>query len=83
ALPRGPPPGAPHTPGARRAGPPPPPRFRGAPRAATAALADAVAWLDGGRVRAVGTHEELWRDPEYRAVFGVCDGDASPDGARR
>lgn len=39
-------------------------------RTATAARADAVAWLDGGRVRAVGPHEELWRLPEYRAVFG-------------
>ncbi|GAA2261412.1 hypothetical protein GCM10010104_68600 [Streptomyces indiaensis] len=39
-------------------------------RGATAACADAVAWLDGGRVRAVGRHEELWRLPEYRAVFG-------------
>ncbi|WDF35547.1 ABC transporter ATP-binding protein [Streptomyces sp. T12] len=38
-------------------------------RAATAARADAVAWLDGGRVRAVGPHERLWRMPEYRAVF--------------
>ncbi|MET8076725.1 ABC transporter ATP-binding protein [Streptomyces sp. NPDC005303] len=39
-------------------------------RTATAARADAVAWLDGGRVRAVGPHEELWRSAEYRAVFG-------------
>lgn len=39
-------------------------------RTATAARADAVAWLDGGRVRAVGPHEELWRAAEYRAVFG-------------
>jgi ATP-binding cassette subfamily B protein len=39
-------------------------------RAAAAARADRVAWLDGGRLRAVGTHEELWADPEYRAVFG-------------
>ncbi|MFF1301377.1 ABC transporter ATP-binding protein [Streptomyces sp. NPDC058307] len=39
-------------------------------RTATAARADAVAWLDGGRIRAVGPHEELWRAPEYRAVFG-------------
>ena len=38
-------------------------------RAATAARADAVAWLDGGRVRAVGRHAELWGIPEYRAVF--------------
>ncbi|MGW2370386.1 ABC transporter ATP-binding protein [Streptomyces sp. NPDC001667] len=40
-------------------------------RASTAARADAVAWLEGGRVRAVGTHEELWRCAAgYRAVFG-------------
>ncbi|MET9731116.1 ABC transporter ATP-binding protein [Streptomyces sp. NPDC006458] len=39
-------------------------------RAATASRADAVAWLDGGHLRAVGPHAELWRDPEYRAVFG-------------
>jgi ATP-binding cassette subfamily B protein len=38
-------------------------------RAATAARADAVAWLDEGRVRAVGPHAELWQIPEYRAVF--------------
>ncbi|MGV9315303.1 ATP-binding cassette domain-containing protein [Streptomyces sp. NPDC003691] len=38
-------------------------------RAATAAAADQVAWLDGGRLRATGTHTELWQDPEYRAVF--------------
>ncbi|NEB06298.1 ABC transporter ATP-binding protein [Streptomyces sp. SID13726] len=41
-------------------------------RAATAARADAVAWLDGGRVRAVGPHAELWRSAEYRAVFGAA-----------
>ncbi|WP_405673517.1 ABC transporter ATP-binding protein [Streptomyces sp. NBC_01530] len=39
-------------------------------RAATAARADAVAWLDGGKVRAVGTHAELLRIAGYRAVFG-------------
>ncbi|MFF7313990.1 ABC transporter transmembrane domain-containing protein [Streptomyces sp. NPDC008137] len=39
-------------------------------RSATAASADAVAWLDEGRVRAVGRHEELWRLAEYRAAFG-------------
>ncbi|MEV6999182.1 ABC transporter ATP-binding protein [Streptomyces sp. NPDC093982] len=38
-------------------------------RAATAARADAVAWLDGGRVRAVGRHEELWGIAEYREAF--------------
>ncbi|HSA52452.1 MAG TPA: ABC transporter ATP-binding protein [Yinghuangia sp.] len=38
-------------------------------RATTAAQADYVAWLDRGRVRAVGTHAELWHDSDYRAVF--------------
>ncbi|MEN3614607.1 ABC transporter ATP-binding protein [Plantactinospora sp. ZYX-F-223] len=38
-------------------------------RVATAAAADLVAWLDGGRLRGVGPHRELWRDPAYRAVF--------------
>ncbi|MEW2130875.1 ABC transporter ATP-binding protein [Streptomyces sp. NPDC005435] len=47
-----------------------PTRLLVAHRAATAAAADAVAWLDGGRVRAVGPHAELWREAEYRAVFG-------------
>ncbi|OXS31774.1 ABC transporter ATP-binding protein [Streptomyces sp. XY006] len=48
-------------------------------RSATAARADAVAWLDGGRVRAVGPHEELWRIPEYRAVFGEAENTAYPE----
>jgi ATP-binding cassette, subfamily B, bacterial len=39
-------------------------------RAATAARADFVVWLAGGRVRAVGPHETLAEDPAYRAVFG-------------
>ncbi|GIE28419.1 ABC transporter ATP-binding protein [Actinoplanes italicus] len=38
-------------------------------RAGTAGRADLVAWLDGGRVRAVAPHRDLWRDPAYRAVF--------------
>jgi ATP-binding cassette subfamily B protein len=38
-------------------------------RAATAARADLVAWIDDGRVRAFAPHDELWRDPAYRAVF--------------
>ncbi|WP_234388181.1 MULTISPECIES: ABC transporter ATP-binding protein [Streptomyces] len=46
-------------------------------RGATAACADAVAWLDDGRVRAVGRHEELWRLPEYRAVFADAAGPAA------
>ncbi|MDX6363077.1 MAG: ATP-binding cassette, subfamily bacterial RamA/AmfB [Streptomyces sp.] len=43
-------------------------------RVSTAVRADAVIWLDGGRVRARGTHPELWRMAAYRAVFGQ-DGD--------
>jgi ATP-binding cassette subfamily B protein len=39
-------------------------------RAATAARSDLVVWLDQGRVRAVGPHLLLWRDPHYREVFG-------------
>ncbi|MFD9429385.1 ABC transporter ATP-binding protein [Streptomyces sp. NPDC060002] len=50
-------------------------------RAATAARADTVAWLDGGRVRAVGTHEQLWRRAEYRAVFGTGPGTGEEAGA--
>ncbi|MFD0419482.1 ABC transporter ATP-binding protein [Streptomyces sp. NPDC127108] len=38
-------------------------------RAATAARADAVAWLDGGRIRAFDSHERLWRLPDYRRAF--------------
>ncbi|MEV5763942.1 ABC transporter ATP-binding protein [Micromonospora sp. NPDC052213] len=38
-------------------------------RAKTAAAADLVAWLDGGRLRAVAPHRRLWADPDYRAVF--------------
>lgn len=38
-------------------------------RVATAAAADRVIWLDGGRVRAYDTHRALWDDPGYRAVF--------------
>jgi ATP-binding cassette, subfamily B, bacterial len=38
-------------------------------RAATAARADLVAWLDGGRLRGVGRHGDLWADPAYRDLF--------------
>ncbi len=40
-------------------------------RVTTAARADLVAWLDRGRLRALGTHAQLWSDPDYRAVFGA------------
>ncbi len=39
-------------------------------RVTTAARADLVVWLEGGRVRAMGTHDELWDQPAYREVFG-------------
>ncbi|SFR24165.1 ATP-binding cassette, subfamily B [Lentzea waywayandensis] len=38
-------------------------------RPATAARADLVVWLEDGRVRGTGTHQELWNDEDYRAVF--------------
>ncbi|MET1074169.1 MAG: ABC transporter ATP-binding protein [Umezawaea sp.] len=38
-------------------------------RAATARRADLVVWLVDGEVRATGSHEALWLDPAYRAVF--------------
>ncbi len=40
-------------------------------RAATAARADLVAWLDAGRIRALAPHRLLWSDPDYRAVFAA------------
>lgn len=45
-------------------------------RATTAARADLVAWLDGGRLRALAPHRELWAQADYRAIFG-----AGPDAA--
>ncbi|GLY93954.1 ABC transporter ATP-binding protein [Actinoplanes sp. NBRC 103695] len=44
-------------------------------RAHTAARSDLVVWLESGRVRAVGRHDELWLRPEYRAVFGTTAGE--------
>jgi ATP-binding cassette subfamily B protein len=38
-------------------------------RASTVARMDAVIWLDGGRVRAMAPHHELWQNPDYRALF--------------
>ena len=40
-------------------------------RVSTAARTDLVAWLDRGRLRSLGPHTDLWRDPEYRALFGT------------
>jgi ATP-binding cassette subfamily B protein len=36
----------------------------------TAARADQVVWMEGGRVRRCAPHRRLWEeDPDYRAVF--------------
>jgi ATP-binding cassette subfamily B protein len=40
-------------------------------RVATAARTDLVAWLDRGKLRSLGRHTDLWRDPDYRALFGT------------
>jgi ATP-binding cassette subfamily B protein len=50
-------------------------------RAATAARADLVAWLDSGRIRALAPHLVLWSDPAYRAVFAVDDAPEDGDAA--
>jgi ATP-binding cassette subfamily B protein len=47
-------------------------------RVTTAARADAVAWLDGGKVRAVGPHAVLWRTAAYRELFGEGAGVGAP-----
>jgi ATP-binding cassette, subfamily B, bacterial RamA/AmfB len=49
-------------------------------RAATAARTDLVAWLDRGTLRSLRPHGELWRDPDYRALFGVEAVPAEPLG---
>ncbi|MEU0805546.1 ABC transporter ATP-binding protein [Streptomyces sp. NPDC005970] len=56
-------------PGARR----PRTRVIVAHRAATAARADLVVWLEDGRVRAAGRHADLWELAGYRAVFAEPD----------
>ncbi|MFD6043497.1 ATP-binding cassette domain-containing protein [Streptomyces koyangensis] len=50
-------------------------------RLSVAARADQVVWLDGGRVRGIGPHAALWRDPAYRAVFGAGAGAGAGVGA--
>jgi ATP-binding cassette subfamily B protein len=44
-----------------------------AQRASTAARADAVVWLEDGGIRAYAPHEQLWLDPDYRALFEARD----------
>ncbi|MGW7227021.1 ABC transporter ATP-binding protein [Streptomyces cyaneofuscatus] len=50
-------------------------------RLSSAARADRVLWLEDGRVRATGPHEELWADPEYRAVFRTETAEEAETGA--
>lgn len=38
-------------------------------RVAVARRAGMVAWLDHGRLRAVGPHDTLWAESGYRAIF--------------
>jgi ABC-type multidrug transport system fused ATPase/permease subunit len=38
-------------------------------RTSLAAQADAVAWLEDGRIRALAPHHRLWRIPAYRRIF--------------
>jgi ATP-binding cassette subfamily B protein len=45
-------------------------------RASTAARADLVVWLEAGRLRAVGLHDELWSEPDYRSLFVASDEEA-------
>jgi hypothetical protein len=45
-------------------------------RAAAAARADLVAWLENGALRALAPHHELWAEPEYRALL---DGEYEPE----
>ncbi len=50
-------------------------------RAATAARADLVAWLDEGKLCGLQPHHELWQDPRYRSVFAPeAVGSAVTDG---
>ncbi|MFK0016529.1 ATP-binding cassette domain-containing protein [Streptomyces sp. NPDC091027] len=52
-------------------------------RLSSAARADLVVWLDHGRVRAVGTHEELWRSHRgYREVFAAAEPATTPTAPR-
>jgi ATP-binding cassette subfamily B protein len=47
-------------------------------RAATAARADLVAWLDGGQIRALAPHDRLWANPDYQALFGSAPNGTAP-----
>lgn len=48
-------------------------------RASVAARADLVAWIEGGRLRALGPHGDLWRVREYRTLFRPEDATADQE----
>jgi ATP-binding cassette subfamily B protein len=50
-------------------------------RAATAARANLVAWLDAGRIRALAPHAALWAHPSYRAVFAADSNTSTSNGS--
>ncbi|MGP3683540.1 ATP-binding cassette domain-containing protein [Streptomyces sp. IBSNAI002] len=53
-------------------------------RLSSAVRADLVVWLEDGRVRAAGTHGELWgQDPAYRAVFAAGENADARGGTAR
>ena len=52
-------------------------------RASTAAAADVVAWLVDDRIARLAPHDELWRDPAYRAAFVTTGAEGEPAEAAR
>jgi ATP-binding cassette subfamily B protein len=47
-------------------------------RPSTLVLADRVAWIEDGRVRAYGRHEQLLADPDYRALLSAAHPELVP-----
>ncbi|MFD3519056.1 ABC transporter transmembrane domain-containing protein [Streptomyces sp. NPDC058653] len=50
-------------------------------RLSSAARSDLVIWLENGRVRATGPHEELWGSDDYRALFAAPSEPSRPGAA--
>ncbi|MEO3754337.1 ABC transporter ATP-binding protein [Streptomyces sp. B6B3] len=48
-------------------------------RAATVRRADLVVWVEDNGIRAMGSHEALAADPDYRGLFQQAPGDAGED----
>ncbi|MET4922658.1 ABC transporter ATP-binding protein [Streptomyces sp. PSRA5] len=51
-------------------------------RLSSAARCDLVIWLEEGRVRATGPHEELWCSEDYRALFAPPEPTPAPAAER-